>query len=79
MSEKHIDEVHAQLLAIIPETETELIHAVKKYDKDLWNKAPELRNNPEFWKALELALNQNVGEIDAPWKEQLVKIFNGTI
>jgi len=74
---RHIDDVVIQLVALIPETETELIAKIKNFDKDLWNQAPELRNNKIFWSALENALQENIPDIDTPWKEEIVKVFNG--
>lgn len=78
IDEPHIDDILAQIIAVIPEDETELIKNIKRYDRDLWNQAPELRNNPEFWLALQTALRINIPDIDTPWKVQILKIFNGT-
>jgi hypothetical protein len=76
MSEKlHINDVVIQLVALIPSTETELIAKIKAFDKDLWNQAPELRNNQIFWVALAHTLQENIPDIDTPWKEEMVKIF----
>jgi hypothetical protein len=72
---RHIDEVVIQLLALIPETETQLIAKIKDYDKELWNQAPELRNNHIFWVALAHTLQENIPDIDTPWKEEMLKIF----
>jgi hypothetical protein len=77
-NQPHIDDILAQIIALIPEDETELIANIKKYDIDLWNQAPELRNNPNFWAALQNTLQKNIPDIDTPWKQQIVKIFNGT-
>jgi hypothetical protein len=77
-NEPHINDILAQIIALIPEDETAIIKNIKSYDKDLWNQAPELRNNPEFWLALETALRENIPNIDTPWKLQILKIFNGT-
>jgi hypothetical protein len=78
MPEKRlIDDVIIQLMALIPETETDLISKIKDYDKDLWNQAPELRNNQIFWSALAHTLQENIPDIDTPWKEEMLRIFNG--
>ena len=80
MSEKlHINDVVIQLVALIPETESQLIAKIKDYDKDLWNQAPELINNQIFWSALAHTLQENIPHIDTPWKEQMLKIFNETV
>jgi hypothetical protein len=72
---RHIDEVVIQLLALIPETETQLIAKIKDFDKELWNQAPELRNTQIFWVALAHTLQENIPDIDTPWKEEMLKIF----
>jgi hypothetical protein len=77
-NERQIDDILAQIIAVIPEDETEIIKNIKRYDKDLWNRAPELRNNGVFWIALQKTLQENITDIDTPWKQQVVKIFNGT-
>ena len=77
-NERQIDDILAQIIAVIPEDETEIIKNIKRYDKDLWNRAPELRNNGVFWIALQNVLQENITDIDTPWKQQVVKIFNGT-
>jgi hypothetical protein len=78
MPEKRlIDDVIIQLVALIPETESQLITKIKDFDKDLWNQAPELRNNRIFWVALYHTLQENIPDIDTPWKEQMLKVFNG--
>jgi hypothetical protein len=80
MSKKrHIDDVVIQLVALIPETETDLITKINNYDKELWNQAPELRNEQIYWVALAHALQENIPHIDTPWKEQMLKIFNETV
>ena len=77
-NERQIDDILAQIIAVIPEDETEIIKNIKRYDKDLWNRAHELRNNGVFWIALQNVLQENITDIDTPWKQQVVKIFNGT-
>jgi len=77
-SNRNIDDVVNKLVALIPETETDLITNIKEYDKELWNQAPELRNSDLFWAALAHTLQENIPEIDTPWKEQMLKTFNGT-
>lgn len=77
-NERQIDDILAQIIAVIPEDETELISNIKNYNKDLFNQAPELRNNGVFWVALQKTLQENIPNIDTPWKQQVVKIFNGT-
>jgi hypothetical protein len=80
MSKKrHINDVVIQLVALIPETETDLINKINNYDKELWNQAPELRNEQIFWVALAHTLQENIPHIDTPWKEQMLKIFNETV
>jgi len=77
MSSRSVDTVMEQLLAIIPESETDLIHSIKTYRAGLWNIAPELLPNKEYYIPLQNILNNHVGEIDAEWKTQLVSVFNG--
>lgn len=77
-NKRQISEVIVEFVALIPETEVELIAKIKDYDKELWNQAPELRNSDMFWAALAYTLQENIPEIDTPWKEQMLKIFNGT-
>lgn len=74
---RNIDDVIIQLVALIPATEADLIAKIKDFDKDLWNQAPELRNNYIFWAALENTLQENIPDIDTPWKEEMLRIFNG--
>jgi len=77
-NKRQISEVIVELVALIPETEVELIAKIKDYDKELWNQAPELRNSDLFWAALAHTLQENIPEINTPWKEQMLKTFNGT-
>jgi len=74
---RQIDDVIIQLLEVIPDNEHQLISDIKTYDRNLWNRAPELRNNSEFWIALGDVFNRNIPHIDTPWKQQLLNIFNG--
>jgi hypothetical protein len=74
---RHIDDVVIQIVALIPETDTDLIRKIKEFDKDLWNQSPELRNDRMFWKALTRTLQENITDIDTTWKEKIVKVFNG--
>jgi len=76
MSEQSVNTVMKQLLDIIPESESDLIHAIKKYNNSLWNIAPELLSNREYWTPLVNIMNTHVGEIDTEWKTQLVSVFN---
>lgn len=80
-NERQIDDILAKIIEVIPEDETELISNIKNYDKNLFNQAPELRingNNGKFWLALQKTLQENIRDIDTQWKQQVVKIFNGT-
>jgi len=77
-NERQIDDILAKIIEAIPEDETELISNIKNYGKNLFNQAPELRNNGVFWLALQNTLRDNMPDIDTPWKQQVVKIFNGT-
>jgi hypothetical protein len=78
MSEQSVNTVTKQLLDIIPESESDLIHAIKKYNNSLWNIAPELLSNREYWRPLVNIMNTHVGEIDTEWKTQLVSVFNSS-
>ena len=66
MSEQSVNTVMKQLLDIIPESESDLIHAIKKYNNSLWNIAPELLSNREYWTPLVNIMNTHVGEIEDP-------------
>jgi hypothetical protein len=73
---RNFDDVIDQLLAVIPETETDLLNKINKYKKDRFNIAPEIRRNGEYFMQLGYILNSNITEIDTDWKRELVKIFN---
>lgn len=75
MSGLSVDTVMEQLLNIIPPSELDLIHAIKTYKSGLWNIAPELLSNREYWTPLVNIMNNHVGEIDTEWKTQLVSVF----
>jgi hypothetical protein len=77
MPYRSVNTVVKQLLDIIPESESALIHAIKTYRDSLWNIAPELLSNREYWIPLQNIMNTHVGEIDTEWKTQLVSAFNG--
>ena len=73
---RNIDDVIDQLLAVIPKTETDLLNKIRDYKNSLFNIAPELRGNGEYFIRLGYILNSNITEIDTDWKQELVDIFN---
>ena len=77
MSGRSVDTVMEQLLNIIPPSELDLIHAIKTYKSGLWNIAPELLSNRDYWMPLQNIMNKHIVEIDTEWKTQLVSVFNG--
>jgi hypothetical protein len=73
---RDFNDVIDQLLAVIPETETDLLNKINDYKNGLFNIAPELRGNGEYFIRLTYILNSNITEIDTEWKHQLIDIFN---
>jgi hypothetical protein len=72
---RDVVDVVPTLLEIIPDDQTILRKAISDFADKLWNQAPELRMGL-FWTDLAKILNNHVGELDADWKLQLVKVFN---
>ena len=75
---RSVSAVIPKLLEVIPETETALISAIKKYEGGLWNKAPELLSSGDYWIPLGRILGEHVQSLDEPWQQQLQNIYNDT-
>jgi hypothetical protein len=69
---KYIDIAIEEIVKIIPPYESGLIELLNTYSESLFNIAPELRTNAEYFAKVSHILNRNVGEIDSEWKEMLV-------
>ena len=75
---RSVSDIIPQLLAVIPETEKNLIYDVKEFEKNLWNQAPELLRSSSFWVTLGNIFNKHIHNIDTDWKLKLLKIFNNS-
>jgi len=64
------------LLEVIPETENVLRRDIINYGQSLWNIAPEMLSNREYFIDVQRILASNVPVIDTPWKIEAQKIFN---
>ena len=74
---ERVDFVMQKFMQIIPETETNLRNAISNYlENKIWNKAPEIRNGYDLWMDLFNILKYNVGDMDAEWKQEILKIYN---
>ena len=80
MSEKEvvsIVDVIDKILEVIPETEVDLRNALKNYKDGLWNIAPELLGNKEYFVRVASILNSFILTLDEPWKMIVKKIYDG--
>ena len=74
---ERVDFVMEKFMQIIPETETNLRSVISNYlETKIWNKAPEIRNGHDLWMDLFYILKYNIGEMDAEWKQEILKIYN---
>jgi hypothetical protein len=73
---RNVVEVIRKLLSVIPEEEMELSNALEEYRKTLWNQAPEMLTDSYNWTPLQQILQTYITDLDTPWKEYVVKIFN---
>lgn len=74
-----IVDVINKILKIIPETEVDFINSLKNYGDGLWNIAPELLGNKEYFVRVASILNLFVGPLDEPWKISVKKIYDGDL
>jgi|UniRef100_A0A6C0DUE1 hypothetical protein len=75
---RSVSDIIPQLLAVIPETEKNLICDIKEFEKNLWNQAPEALRSSSFWVPLGNIFNKHIHNIDTDWKLKLLKIFNNS-
>jgi len=75
---RSVNDIIPLLLAVIPETEKNLIYDIKEFKKNLWNQAPELLCSANFWMPLGNIFNKHIQNIDTEWKLKLLKIFNNS-
>jgi hypothetical protein len=74
---ERVDFVMEKFMQIIPETETNLRSVISNYlENKIWNKAPEIRNGYDIWMDLFNILKYNIGDMDAEWKHEILKIYN---
>ena len=71
-----VSEIIDKILACIPSAEEQLRSEILTYKNSLWNKAPELLRTSECWTPLQIILNKNIHEIDADWKNNVLRIYN---
>jgi len=71
-----VSEIIDKILNCIPTVEEQLRVEIITYQNSLWNKAPELLRTSECWAPLQIILNKNIQEIDADWKNNLLRIYN---
>ena len=76
MMNRCVSEIIDKILACIPMMEAELRDEILTYKNSLWNKAPELLRTSECWAPLQIILNKNIHEIDADWKNNVLRIYN---
>ena len=74
-----IIDVICKILEVVPETEVDLRNALKKYGDGLFNLAPELLGNKEYFVRVASILNSFVGQLDEPWKMTVKKIYDGDL
>jgi len=74
-SARDVCDIIPVLLEIIPEDQIILRKEISDFNDSLWNQAPELRKTAH-WGTLANILHNQIVEIDTPWKERVVKIFN---
>jgi hypothetical protein len=74
-----VSEIIDKILGHIPITEAELRDEILTYQNSLWNKAPELLRTSECWIPLQIILNKNIQEIDADWKNNVLRIYNNDL
>jgi hypothetical protein len=75
-----IDDVHKQIIQLIPLEQISLREELENFIKSLWNKAPEVRLGPEVYIPYAEILakwinpfNENLSD----WESQVVSIYNG--
>ena len=71
-----VSEIIDKILNCIPTAEEQLRVEILTYQNSLWNKAPELLRTSECWAPLQIILNKNIQEIDADWKNNVLRIYN---
>ena len=71
-----VSEIIDKILNCIPTVEEQLRVEIITYQNSLWNKAPELLRTSECWAPLQIILNKNIQEIDADWKNNVLRIYN---
>ena len=71
-----VSEIIDKILTCIPSAEEQLLSEILTYKNSLWNKAPELLRTSEWWAPLQIILNKNIHEIDADWKNNVLRIYN---
>jgi len=71
-----VSEIIDKILNCIPTVEEQLRVEILTYQNSLWNKEPELLRTSECWAPLQIILNKNIQEIDADWKNNLLRIYN---
>jgi len=74
---RDVTKIVAQILEIIPESETELIEQLKKHMTSIWNIAPEEMFTSRQWIPVGQILTNNIRELDEEWKKKVHKIFIG--
>lgn len=71
-----VSEIIDKILNCIPTVEEQLRIEILTYQNSLWNKAPELLRTSECRAPLQIILNKNIQEIDADWKNNVLRIYN---
>jgi hypothetical protein len=65
-----------EIMKIIPDSETELLFQLRKFNDTLWNQAPELRRSAMFWRPLGNILQKNITDFEHEWQKNVLKMFN---
>lgn len=68
--------VSEEIIKIVPDSETELLYELRKFNDTLWNQAPELRKTAEFWTPLGRILEKNITSFHEEWQKNVLKLFN---
>jgi hypothetical protein len=76
---RSVVKVIEELLTVIPEEEEDLSTKLIEYKASLWNQAPERLTDSDVWVPVQNILATYILDIETPWKEYTLKIFNNTL
>jgi len=73
---RDVQQVISFILEIIPETETNLLTELKKFNEKMYYQPPEHRNSCETWVPFANILNKHIPDITKDWQIKIQKIVN---